>query len=263
MKFKLGLPKSEEIVYIFCDESSQSGHKFCVMGGLRFYKAGSSKEWDVVKEFEEEIAAIKRRHGLTKAIKWDRTPSKKGKYLEGYKRVLDLYLDQPKILFKAMVINTTKYPLDHPVINERDAELGYRRYICVFISSGLMGYNDNYFFNIVIDKGHSSEKYNLDDLQTNTEGNFRNRFFNKFQRSPRFFRYCKINEIAISKSNVLQLTDILVGVVAAKKNRRITSVGKKELVSYIEGKLQRDIGLPSSRVSEKHFNLWEFKPHGK
>jgi hypothetical protein len=119
----------------------------------------------------------------------------------------------------------------------------------------------DYFFNVTVHRGQSSKKYKIEDLEKNTEIRFIHNYVKKFGTTPKFLNYCSIKETDLRKFNILQIVDILAGAVAAKKNKKISSAGKRELIEYIETKLGRSLDKPPSKPFDKHYNLWEFRPN--
>jgi hypothetical protein len=104
---------------IFCDESSQTGHRFFVLGGLY----PDERHEDI----ENELEAIKLKYWLKDEVKWGKCPKKPGQFFDGYKALIEGFARLP-IYMKVIIVDTEKYPLDHPTHFEGDAELGYFKF---------------------------------------------------------------------------------------------------------------------------------------
>jgi hypothetical protein len=55
----------------------------------------------------------KEEYGLKGRVKWQKIPSRPGRFLEGYKTLLREVLETNNVYFKAMVVDTRNYPLDN------------------------------------------------------------------------------------------------------------------------------------------------------
>src|SRR5262249_34303884 len=136
----------------FCDESCHNAHRFFVLGALFFaFKAGADIE-AAIRDIEEHLEKIKENYGLNGRVKWQKIPSKAGKFLEGYKAIVRDVLETDSVCFKAMVVDTHKHPLDNKQRWGGDQLVGYSKFYCVFLSDGLMSRFRNYFFDFTIDQ---------------------------------------------------------------------------------------------------------------
>src|SRR6185295_14994298 len=118
------------------------------IGSTYFIPKESSRTEEVVGNFEQHLEGIKSKHSLHKELKWETIPSSTGKYFEGYKAFITPFLNHEHWYFKCMVIDTSKYPLDHKDIMEGNSLKGYYKFCCVFIADGLMRRKPEYFFDI-------------------------------------------------------------------------------------------------------------------
>ena len=117
---------------IYCDESSQSDHRYFVLGAIWHEHSHD--------DFEESIESVKQRFRLTSEIKWRKAPTQPGKYFNGYKAVIDRYFELP-VGFKTIIVDTDQYPLAHPSLNAGDTELGIYKFYYQLLYTGLIARN--------------------------------------------------------------------------------------------------------------------------
>ena len=140
MSIHIRWPKSrpDKIMYAYCDESSQTAHRYFAIGGIYFSPLDASRGSELCKRFEDELYTRKLEYGLkTSELKWGKVPTH-GKFLDGYKRMIDFCLDSTKVGFRCMVVDTYKYSLHDPVFMKKDPELGFMKFLCVFLADGIM-----------------------------------------------------------------------------------------------------------------------------
>ncbi len=169
--------------------------------------------------------------------------------------MIDFYLNNTGIGFRCMVIDTHKYSLSSRVFMAGDKELGYMKFVCVFLADGLMKEKGQYYFKIKLDKKTTRPKYSVEDLEDATNSRFLKKAGPDIEKC---MHHCSIEEMESKDSSLLQVADILVGAVAAKWNGRIRALGKLELIKYIEDKIGKDLKTPTPAWNDR-FNIWEFK----
>lgn len=247
--------RPDNTVYAFCDESSQTAHRYFVVGALYFGPGDPARGEKLCEEIETRLAGQKKDYGLgDHELKWETIPNR-GRYLEGYKELIGFYLEEPLVSFRCMVVDTQQYSLSSPEFTGRDQELGYRKFLCVFLADGLMKWLAEYFFVIRVDKKETRPNYTIEDLENATNLRFIKR---EGVKRSRYLNYCTIEEVDSKQWCTLQVADILTGAVAAKWNARVRAVGKLEMIRHIEEKLGRDLLMPT-RPSETRFNIWQFQ----
>lgn len=116
----------------FCDESCQNAHRFFVLGAIFFAFKEKADVNAAIQQIEEQLRLKKQEYSLTGRVKWQKVPSKAGRYLEGYKALLRDVLETEGVHFKAMVVDTLKHPLDNKKRWEGDPLVGYSKFYCVF-----------------------------------------------------------------------------------------------------------------------------------
>ena len=111
-------PKPEEICEVFIDESSQTKHRYLILGGIIFRGANRDRIFEIVQKARlPELP-----HG---EMKWGKVSNSK---LPAYQRVVDAFWDGEfcdGIHFHSLVIDTTK--LDHKKFNNGSREIGFSK----------------------------------------------------------------------------------------------------------------------------------------
>jgi hypothetical protein len=78
---------------------------------------------------------LKNKWGLLDRLKWQKVPTKSGRFFDGYKEFLKSFVETDNVYFKCMVIDTQKYPLNNAKRWAGDALVGYQKFYCVFLPS--------------------------------------------------------------------------------------------------------------------------------
>lgn len=102
----------------YADESSQSGHRFLVLGVLSAFTAN-------VPAIEREYSQLRRKHNLNSELKWKKTTDQK---FDAYRDWTELFFKLAaarSVRFQAMVVDTTQF--DHKTYNEGDGEIGFNK----------------------------------------------------------------------------------------------------------------------------------------
>src|SRR5437868_85759 len=113
--------------YIFCDESGLDD-RFFVLGSL----TGHSNPGDMIGTLD----CIKAEYALKNEMKWERFPCK-GKFCNGYKAVVLRFMDLP-LTYKALIVDTQLYPLNHPTFAGRNKSIGYFQFYLVLLFAGII-----------------------------------------------------------------------------------------------------------------------------
>lgn len=243
------LRKGRKTRKIFCDESSQNGSKYFVLGAL-FYDVDQ-------EEMEATLESVKLKYMLKGEIKWDKVPRKPGKYFDGYKALLDTFVRLP-IEFKAIIIDTEKYPLDHPVHFGGDHELGYYKFYYQLLYNGVIVLDPKLNFQVRLDYRPKADDDRIVELSACIDAQARKHGFPDIEG----FRCCSIEERNSKALHSLQLADLLAGIVAARWNQKTKNPTRLELIRYLENLLKIDISTSSFR-SERKFNRWVFEARAK
>jgi len=239
---------------IFCDESSQN-EKFYVVGGLYFRLDSRTDYKSEVAALEKRFTDLKAEYGLFGRVKWEKIPpATQHNKLEGYKSLIRDLATIKDMKFKCMVVDTTKYQLDSKTVCFGDPLVGYLKLYCVFLTDGIMVKWPGYFYDITIDNYSFRDGQGSDLLWRTVEG----RYLKKTLRT-RLFRHCDLVTAEEENSNLLQLTDLLVGAVAfcwngGRLRTSARSSTRKQLVEVIErsyGGVRLDKNEPNGK-----FRIW-------
>ena len=243
---------------MFCDESSQNLRQY-VIGGVYFSPSDPEGGDVVVSRLEQQLTETKDRFALEPGtLKWAKVPSD-GQYLEGYKEFLTVFLEEKRFYFKCMVVDRSKYPLDSRAFMQKDPLLGYLKFYCVFLADGFLRRYPEHFFDVRIHQYQDRPGHTVTDLERTVEA----RFVKRAQPPKRYLDYCRVRSMPLEGSNLLQLTDILVGAVAFVWNdgrERVSkrSNARRELVELIESKRQMKLDQPTSAAT-LGINIWRFE----
>lgn len=239
---------------IFSDESSLSGEKYFVFGGL-YIRLPSKSYTKHVQGLENKLSEIKAKHGIGVA-KWEKA-KEQGWRLEGYKAMVE-YLASPEVKkfvrFACMVVDSHKYSLKS---KSGDRLQGYLQYYCVFLTSGIMNRQEGYFYDITIDNFEFPETgHNKESLERAVEY----RYLNKCkQPKDRNYRHSALDVANDENSSILQMADVLAGAVAYSHNEgrqrsSKRSIGRNELVTTIRKCYG---GLAMNRPQDRGaFRIW-------
>lgn len=252
--------QAPETMVAFCDESCHNAHRYFVLGAIFFaFKEGSDVN-AAIRQIEEQLRHKKEEYGLRGRVKWQKIPSRPGKFLEGYKALLREVLETENVYFKAMVVDTHNYPLDNKKRWAGDQLVGYSKFYCVFLSDGLMSRFKDYFFDFTIDQFEFRPDCDARLLQRTAAW----RFIRKSKPQP-YLQYCRITTADHRNSNLLQIVDLLVGAVAfcwnnPQRSQTARETSKLELVELIKAMTGTDPRQPTA-WAKIDFNIWELNPN--
>lgn len=252
---KLGfLLRQPESLLAFCDEASHTKERFFVLGAVYFIAKEGVDLSATVANIERELAELKNKWSLDR-LKWGKVPPSDGKYLGGYKEFIKEFLETDRVYFKCIVIDTSKYPLNNAKRWAGDALVGYQKFYCVFLADGLMQRYPNYFYEIVLDE-FSGVDYGA--LEYACIGRYVKKVAPKV-----VMNYCTVKKGNDEISNLLQLVDLLVGMVGFVWNGGMDRQSKRaktrqEIVKLVEAQLRIKLGSATSYLAQK-FNIWEFR----
>jgi hypothetical protein len=248
------LARQPESLLAFCDEASHSKERFFVLGAVYFIAKKDVDLAAMVTKIEQQLTELKNQWGLRDRLKWQKVPVKSGRFFDGYKEFIRSFLETESVYFKCMVIDTQKYPLNNAKRWAGDSLVGYQKFYCVFLADGLMQRHPNYFYEIVVDE-FSGVDYT--DLEYAVTG----RYVKKVKPKSVMY-YCAVKKGNDQTSNLLQLADLLVGLVGfvwnggmgRDSNRAKT---RQEIVKWMEKELKMKPGEATYWSAQK-FNIWEF-----
>jgi hypothetical protein len=254
---KLGFRmKPKQSLLAFCDEASHNCQRYFVLGAVYFALNEGADADQVVTTVEQDLTNLKAKYDLG-TVKWQKVPTRDGKYLDGYKALIQDFLETASVYFKCIVIDTHKYPLGNAKLWSGDILVGYQKFYCVFLADGLMQRYPGYYYQVVVDQFAGCVPA---DLEKSVEG----RYVKKVKPTSAMY-HCDVKSGDETTSALLQLTDLLVGAVAFAWNggmERTTPRAsvRQELVKLLEARLTISLSKATSWSTQK-FNIWEFTPN--
>jgi hypothetical protein len=243
---------------VFCDETCNSERYFAI--GATLFAANDPKSSDeVIASLEAQLVKIKQDHGLTGRIKWAKVPTKRGKKLDGYKALLRFFLTDQHLYFKAMLVDTSVNPLGNRRLWQGNPLTGYLKFYCVFLADGVMQRFPNYFYRITMDTYTFPPGTDSKFLEHTVEG----RYVRKVKPEAAL-SHCELTTCPEESSQLLQLTDLLLGAVGfawnggkSRTSRRAAT--RQELVQFLEEELKLDLSHCTT-WSKLKFNIWLLQP---
>lgn len=211
-------------------------------------------------EFEKAVASLRYDKTLWGEIDWKSLPSKDNRLFLAYIEFLNIFLSL-KMNFYSIVYTIPNYPrllskgFTKEYIDDLRNTLDARMIFCLIrhISEKLYEAKLTDELKII---GDESTELNKQWVVINEY------LSNKSQRVKHQIESC-----TFGKSNIcslIQLSDILTGLVANKANGRLTE-NQQELLNHIEKSLTTEIGLDEpvswSRWGNRRINTWHFKPN--
>ena len=203
---------------IYVDESSQTKHRFLVLGGLIVPR-------DQVDAFCASIDKARQPELPTNSLKWGRVSRTK---LGAYKRVADAFFDRSARMmhFHSLVVDTNQQ--DHPRWNKGSREIGFQKEVYQIAQKFCRLYPE-YVYHLYPHQRSTPQA--TDELRDILNHGARK----KMARSDWPFR--RVHFRALSGCQPLQVVDILLGAIAYKLNGHYdalnASVAHKELCDHI------------------------------
>jgi hypothetical protein len=229
--------------HIYCDESSQTKHRFLVIGAT-ICKAS------VAPRIAATIEHIIKPHGGTSELKWEKV---KRRNLPMYKAVADGFgqmVTGSFLHYYALVVDTTK--VDHKKYNEGDAELGFSKFLFTLLFKFARVYRPEYRFHVFLDE--RTTKHTPDLLRTILNARARR------QQIRDFDPYRTVEFAKSENSRIIQLTDLVTGAIASATNMHhlapTASKHKTEMMHYmVKCCGVRSLAIPTP-VPGKGFDIW-------
>jgi hypothetical protein len=181
---------------IYVDESSQTKHRFSVLGATAVPLEASA-------ELTRRLQAARLPELPASELKW--TKVSRGK-MAAYQRTVDVFFDLTEPQFHAVVVDTTK--LDHHRYNQGSREIGFNKELYQLLMKCGRLYGGN--FHVYLDRRSTHEA--TEELRL-----ILNRGIRK-QGDQRDWPYRRLHFRDSHDVAALQLTDLLVGAVAFRTN---------------------------------------------
>ena len=227
---------------IYCDESchlENDKQSAMVLGALWCPQQKAS-------EYNNAIANLKKKHKLSRyfEIKWTKVSYGK---LDFYKQLVDFFLENQALSFRAWVI-PDKSILKHKQYNQSHDDWYYKMYF--YLLRNIIRSGNQYHIYLDIKDTRGSEKLErLHKVLTNAHYDFNREMITRMQ-------HVHSHEIGL-----LQLADLLIGLLSYKARNLSDSPSKAELVKYLKTKSGRNLEQ-NTLPTEKKFNLCFWKPNG-
>ena len=225
---------------IYCDESchlENDNHKSMVIGGLYC-------PIDKVKTINKKISEIKNIYNLPsqREFKWTKvSATKDGFYFE----LINYFIDNEDLKFRAIKI-PDKSKLKHQNFNQTHDDWYYKMYYDM-LKHILNSYNS---YNVYIDIKDTRGGPKIKKLKEILEYKIKSDCINKIQ------------QIRSYESNILQLSDLLIGSIGYEDRMKFGSINstKLEICKILRKKLKIDFNSNTPYNAQK-FNLlvWECK----
>ena len=217
-----------KILNFYCDESThleKDSHPYMILSFV-------STEYHQLKLHNESIRNIKRKHFIKGEMKWSKIS--KSQY-ECYKDIVN-YFFASDLSFRAIVIDKSK--LKHSLYNQTHAE-----------------FYDKMYFQLLIHKLSSENSYNIymdikDSYSFIKAKNLKKYLERDYEDNIRI-----LQQIRSYESELMQLTDILIGAVNYKLRGLNKVTAKNNIIKIIEENCPNPINMHTSREEEK-FNLF-------
>lgn len=224
---------------IYCDESCHLEHdnsNCMVLGAISCPK-------EKVHIISEDLRALKEKHGLSKKyeLKWIKVSETK---IEYFKDVIDYFCKNDYLSFRAVVADKTH--LRHEEFHQTHDEWYYKMYY--FLLRYLISPPETYNVYLDIkDTNGGSKVSKLQDILNHTLY----KFYNETVKN--------IQIIRSDESELLQLSDFVLGAVAYKNRDLSSSNSKLELCRYLESTTRTSL-ISSSSLNNTKFNIFIWKP---
>ncbi|MGV3774107.1 MAG: DUF3800 domain-containing protein [Verrucomicrobiales bacterium] len=207
------LPDAEEWV-VYCDESRHNAsprNVYLSIGSLWLRRSEKERLHGLLKNLRSDL-------GLNGEIKWNKVSERR---LQDYKRLIDFFLNEDAIQFRALVAN--QKALASADFMEGDHELGFYRMYFALIA-GCMRPQRRYLVLLDFKKNKGADRYRVlrEKLEHFAKG------------------WAWIDDLTVidsSESPLAQLSDLLTGAVAGAWSGFEKAGPKKLLVDYISEQL--------------------------
>lgn len=228
-----------EIYNIYCDESCHLEHDrqpVMLLGGV----------WCPLTEVPRlatELRDIKKRHKATGELKWTKVSVAR---LDFYLEIVSWFLAEIPLHFRSLVV-LNKSTLNHEYFNKSSHdEFYYKMYFSLL--NKILSPDKQYNIYLDIKDTRSRKKVRkLSEVLCN----------NVYDFTSQMIRH--IQNIHSKESDLMQLTDFLLGAVSYRHRGLSGNTAKEAVIRRLEQGLGRDL-LHSTPLGEEKFNLFLFTP---
>lgn len=227
---------------IYCDESCHlpnDGINLMVLGGI-------SCPTEYKEQVYRDIREIKRSHGVNSKteVKWTKVSSPK---IEMYRDLINYFFNNDYLEFRAVVAKDLEY-LDHSKFNQDDHDLWYWKMYYFLLDWFIKPGGEYQIFIDIKDTNGGPKVKKLHEVLSNHKYDFRKDLIKQ------------INQINSNRSDILQLTDLLIGCLSFY-HRELHVSGSKSKAALVDTVREHvKSKIDGSYPSEKNFNIFIWSP---
>ena len=217
----------DESCHILYDNS-----RYMVLGAIRCRK-------QLCKKVSKNIKEIKIKYGLSPGFEIKSTKVSNGRY-DFYKELIEYFLSEKALKFRAVIVD--KSILDHKSHNQTHEDFYYKMYFYLFREFVIIG--NNYIY---LDYKDSSSYERCKYLNKVLNNNFiRNHNLKLF-----------VQQIDSKESNLLQLSDLLIGLICYNAKGLDTNKAKLKLIDILKSRLGISLFYTNSNIK---LNIFKWSP---
>jgi hypothetical protein len=235
---------------IFADESA-TAERFLAYGGIFLPSRAVEDAESALGQFAANCGFGAREFSWKKCSRGE-----VDRYVAFAEQLWKLRADMPPIDFRALVVDTTRYPLRDPDFDCATDEDGFYRFYHFFITKSLARIaRDASSVSVVVASTTDQYPYRTEILHRTVTGGLRKELGEKFTVSG-------LGRAAPKGARLHQLADVLVGAVTFRWNadkRSLTKSSICEAVERLVGRRLDDDFTPGIRP----FNVWVFTRSGQ
>jgi len=224
---------------VYCDESchlENDRQPVMLLGGIWCPTSD-------VQRLSVDIREIKARHNARGELKWTKVSrSRESFYIE----LLKYFFKTPQLRFRCLVVDD-KTKLNHNYFNQGSHDTFYYKMYYSMLKTILNPQNRYYIYLDIKDTRSQNKVNKLREVLCNNVYDFTKQMI------------ASIQHIRSYESELLQLTDLLIGAVSYKNRNLTGNQTKISIINYIEKKIRQSLCLSTSLFNEK-FNLFIFSP---
>lgn len=229
------------IYNVYCDESchlENDGQPIMGMGAIWCPKSDCQR-------LSQQIADFKNKHNAKGELKWIKVSNSKKDF---YCDLINWFFSEPSIHFRALLV-LNKSALNHSLFNENSHDTFYYKMYFSLLNKLLNPGNKYDVYIDIKDTRSNLKNKKLKEILCNNVYDFTGEMIGKIQN------------IHSNESQLLQLTDLLLGALTYKHRNLTGNTAKLEIITLIEEKLKDPMTLlKSTPLNEGKFNLFLFNP---
>lgn len=233
----ISLEDEAKIEEVYLDETSQTGHRFLLIGGITMPRRFSEQfESDILEARRPRLTAEREHTDQLREMKWKDVG--KGEF-EAYRRVIDAYFDftgdhmksaSARFEFHCSAVLTQ---VRGRAFSGGRGKKGFNNEIfqhCLKLAI----YHKTNLFHVYLDRRHSDDEESADH-----DSKLRKKLCSLLRHNgdPRSYAVRRVQSLHSHEVQALQIADLLIGAVAFRLNRHFDAAGasadKQQLCEYI------------------------------